>query len=203
MRATAAAVILAAVMCLPPTSWAKNLVGPASLADVPSWAEGDTWRFSTPSGAEVMWTVTAVAKNAYEVSRKGPEGNSTLAIPRNMPVYGGDTVWQAPGNNDNRVMWPLSAKAKWSVQTPANDRGGPWDTAWKVQRVERVEVPAGAFAAVRIKGVQCNVPVQKCASEFMWYAAAAKNVIKVQWAENSYWGKLSGKEVQLVGYTLH
>ena len=173
------------------------LAQPATTVEAPKWDLGDRWTWQRGKD-EITWTIVGTA-GGYAVQQKFGSDTSTVHLALD---FSSKDVHFA------QVQFPLTPGKEWTNTVegigPISKQPTKWNVKRKVEGMESVTVPAGAFDAVRISGHHCNLANGYCGDFMAWYAPKAKQVAKIMWPNSDYWlASQRGASQVLVSYELH
>ncbi len=191
----------------------KNPPPPGSdPCDAPRWNAGDLWTFKAENGRTWGDRVVQVEKNSYFLESFARGGKERFEVDRETMNLTG--VVTASGKRESLKGWygkifnfPLHMGKSWEMSYYGTPAGGSapasYGNRFKVEAVEEVGTPAGAFRAYRIHHTQMNQTSGRGGSVIWWYSPQAKQYVKRKVEDRNYWSVMEWlKDCQLVSYEL-
>jgi hypothetical protein len=159
------------------------------VGDTWTWQRTDLWKGEVNPN-KIKSTVESInAQGNYRVEMLGVNGTSTRAT-WDADLNGVKYKFQGEDMYQAWYKWPLNSDTSWDFAYKlAPTSGGVMTLSFtcKVNKLERVKVPAGEFDAVKLtcEGPWANGERSGTNEAVTWYAPAVKTFVKLQ---NKFWG---------------
>ena len=188
-----------------------------ALEAPPKWDVGDQWTWQLGND-RVTWTVLG-AGGEYVVRQKSATETGIIHLAADFSSTRESALFFLP--QFYQLQFPLTLGKEWKYRTRGSfgyTSGG--ESELEVTRIAEgvvsITVPAGTFDSVRIfgrshaykgqvgnQGFGATFNPAPTADFIVWYAPKLKQVARITWQGNLWFGPYAGNSLLLVSYKLH
>ena len=175
----------------------------------PVWSVGDRWTYKDLTGAIWSDEVFDIKEGLYIVKSDRIEDlsgydkktmNLKLLIVKSGRQVENKSTWR------KILDFPIFVGKKWMDTTIIIPSGGGSEATYvcdfKIEDIEEVNTPAGAFKAFKIYYKQTNKSSGKSGWVYMWYSPEAKTWVKRELEKSPYWAKTLYRDAELISFKL-
>ncbi len=178
--------------------------------EAPVWNIGDKWTYKGATGKVWDTVVVDIKENSFIVrpgERRDLDGYDMKTLNWNFLIKESGEKIEYKGSFKSIFSFPIFVGKEWKYEAKSIPTGGSKEANFfnelKVERVEEVTVPAGAFKVYRIYYKQTHMLSARSGWIRYWYSPVVKMWIKREVEKTSYWAKATWlQDAELISYHL-